>query len=225
MNRIRVINNTFQVLETPNLVYDGDMGLLVGGWNDPTLRGFCVKEFNTLEEAQCVAFRQSDINWYKLVSMHVDAYHLICKKVESVLAKHKFIYNIDKRLANPDDLKDITFDRVIKLGKRFSLTYDMNDIINITISNPWTENLREMANILKRALGMSRIDIVNGKIFHLIGKTDLGTTYEIKLWPTVVHNWAKWQNINCSKDNMAIKKMFEDVMKLQETIDNSLRIR
>lgn len=227
MNRIRKINNIYQVLSTPNLPMAPGMEIISGNWEDAHLKGFCVKDYDNLSDAQMDAFSQSDIDWNKLVSMHIDFFHIIKKKITSILDAHRFIYEIDARLTTPDDLKNITFDRVIKFGSRFTLTYDMNDIINITIVNPWTANLKEMVSILKKNpdLHIKNTEIFDEKITHIIGMTPLGTMYEIKLWPTIIHNWAKWQKINCVKNMEHMKHMYDRSLDLQKNMDNGLRIR
>ena len=227
MNRIRKINNIYQVLSTPNLPMAPGMEIISGNWEDAHLKGFCVKDYDNLSDAQMDAFSQADIDWHKLVGMHIDFYHMITKKIKSILDAHRFIYEIDTRLMTPDDLKNITFDRVIKFGSRFTLTYDMNDIVNITIINPWTDNLKEMVSILKKSpeLNIRNMEVFDGKITHIVGTTPLGTMYEIKLWPTVIHNWAKWQQVNCVKNMEHMKKMYDESLKLQKDIDKGMRIR
>jgi hypothetical protein len=227
MNRIRKINNTYQVLLTPSYATELNMELMVGNWSDPHLKGFYVKEFSTLQEAQHEALKYGNIEWDKLVRIHIDFFHIIKKKIKKILDEYKFIYELDAHLTSPNELKDTMFDRVIQFGNRFSLTYDLNDIMMIRIVNPWTKNLEEMCKILKKHkdLNLFSEKVVDKKIFHLIGKTTLGTTYEIKLWPTTIHHWAQWQKINKIKNTDNMKSFYDKTLKLQHLIDNDIHIR
>ena len=227
MNRIRKINNVYQVLHTPALQLEPHMELIAGNWEDPHLKGFYVKEFDSLADAQMEAFSQADIDWNKLVSMHADFYSYIVNQIKTVLDQHKFIYEIDERLMKPEELKHITFDRVINFGGRYTLTYNMNDIVNIVITNPWSKNLKEMAVILNNTpdLHIKKINVFDDVVVRLIGITPLGTTYEIKLWPTIIHNWAKWQQVNNETNMKHMKQLYNKTLKLQNTIDSDIRIR
>lgn len=223
MNRIRKINNIYQVLHTPDTYLTPSMEMLIGKWDDDNFIGFHVKEYTNLYEAQCDAYQHADIQWYKLVSMHVDSYHKIRKIIKDYLDVGGYIYEYDTRLATPEELKDITFDRIIR-NQRFTLTHNMNDIINISISNPWTQNVKMMANYLKniKELRIKYIKIYDNKVYHLIGKTDLGTIYEIKLWPTLIYNWAKWQIKNNNDD--IIKDSYKKIILSQNDLDNGIII-
>ena len=55
-----------------------------------------------------------------------------------------------------------------------------------------TENLKEMAKYLyqNKNLMINELKIVDSKIFYLLGQTPLGTTYEIKLIPTLLYYWV-----------------------------------
>lgn len=233
MNRIRYKSesDTYQVLLTPHLKFSPSMELLVGNWDDEHLRGFSIENYRTLPEAQCLALRLPDIDWYKLVRMHVDHYHILSKMVIDIAATHHYQVDTYPRLMSPEELKEVTFNRVENLGNRFGPTYGMNDIISICIVNPWTKNLKELADVLITIpeLRIKRKQVYHDKIIHLVGLTELGTTYEIKLWPTFLYNWGKWvyehryQNQNKSKE--ALDKLFTDSLNLQTQVDNGLILR
>ena len=128
-------------------------------------------------------------------------------------------------IVQPDDLKNTLFDRVIKFGDRFSLSHHMNDIISISIINPWSSNLQFMSRILMNSK-LRIIDRVNvDKLIHLVGLTPTGTTFEIKLWPTVIYNWSEWSRLSCNSSKDNIQKIYENAMKTQECIDKSKVIR
>ena len=131
MNRIRKIGDTYQVLITPSIVSDASIGLMYGNWTDADLKGFCIKAYDDLADAQCEALRLPDINWKRIVSSHVDFFKDIKQKVSNLLDKYNLIYEMKATIVQPDDLKNTLFDRVIKFGDRFSLSHHMNDIISI----------------------------------------------------------------------------------------------
>lgn len=196
MNRIRPYNGNYQVLYTPNLVIAPSMELVIGNWEDEHFRNFYIKEFPTLPDAQCAAFQLPDLDWYKLVRIHVDYFHHLSKLIGDVLSQHRFIVDYKPNLMDPQVLKEVTFNRVMQLGNRFNMTYGMNDIISFCIVNPWTANLTEIADVLASVpqLRIRRKRTYDGKMIHLIGYTELGSTYEIKLWPTVLYQWVTWKN-------------------------------
>lgn len=231
MNRIRHHNNAYQVLLTPHLKFAPSMELLVGNWDDEHLRGFSIVEYPTLPEAQCHAMRLPDIDWYKLVRMHIDYVHSLEKIINGTIQRHKFIVNLETKVMTPQELKEMTFRRVQNLGERYSVTYGANDIISFCIVNPWTKNLDELAHILTTIpeLRIKRHKIYNKKINHLIGLTELGSTYEIRLWPTILHHWAVWEyenkHINRNKNNDRVQKVYQVALKQQNDIDSGMFIR
>ena len=231
MNRIRLKNNTYQVLHTPNLVIFPAMELMVGNWEDDMLQGFYVEEFTTLEEAQCSAFQMPDIDWYRLVRMNVDHFHKYNRKISHFLKKFNFFANIDPHLMTPEELKNVTFDRVLNFGERYSTTYDMNDIITYNIIDPWSKNLFRIADSLEKipSLRIFNRRVYWNKIIVLTGYTELGLTYEIKLWPTVLYKWAKWtawyKNTNKNENQNIIEKQRVKSIELQYTIDKNFILR
>jgi hypothetical protein len=229
MNRIRHKDGQYQVLLTPHLTLLPSMELLVGNWDDEHLRGFSVQEYNTLPEAQLLAFRLPDLDWYKLVRMHINHYHDLLKIINHVIDKYHFIVNLIPKVTSPEELKTITFDRVLNLGHRYAATYNMNDIISFNIINPWTKNIDELSKVLISIpeLRIKKRKVYNHKIIHLIGLTELGSTYEIKLWTTVVFQTVKWLSEHSKENSNKTKldEMFKEALKLQSTIDKDLIIR
>lgn len=193
MNRILKYKDKFSVLITPTYTTSPSFEILLGNWTDEHLRGFKVMEFADLESAMEMAFKYPSIDWNKLVSAHEDSYQLISNSVKNNLSNGSFIVEIDSHLMNPTELKETMFKRVKHHGERFSLFYDANDIISINIINPWTQNLVEIANLLKTVpeLRIKKM-ITTPTHITLIGATDIGTLYEIRLWTSIFAQWARW---------------------------------
>jgi hypothetical protein len=107
----------------------------------------------------------------------------------------------------------------------------MNDIITINITDPWSKNLVRIANMLQQEPDLRIFDrkVYWNKIIILTGETELGLTYEIKLFPTVLWRWAKWTSwyghTNKNENQKAIENQRLKAVKLQDTIDNSMKIR
>jgi hypothetical protein len=231
MNRIRIKNNTYQVLHTPNLIIAPSMELLTGNWDDEDLKGFYVEEYDNLSEAQCSAFKMPDIDWYKLVRLNVDEYHKNNKYINHRLKQFNMFSNIESHLMSPDELKETTFNRVLKFGERYSTTYNMNDIITYSIIDPWTSNLNKISYMLEQD---DNLKIFNKKVYWnkitiLTGRTDLGLTYEIKLFPTILWKWAKWTHwyarTNKNENQIAIDTQRKKSIALQNTIDKTMNVR
>lgn len=231
MNRIRYKDGLYEVLLTPNHPVLPSMELLVGNWNDEHLRGFEVKKFKTLEDAQIIAMRLPDMDWYKLVRMHIEHFHNLTKSIKYIVEEYNFLADVYPKATTPEELKDITFNRVSNMGSRYAATYHMNDIISFSIVNPWTKNLDELSKILVNVpeLRIKRKQVYNGKIIHLIGVTELGSTYEIKLWPSIIYQAAVWafkhEFPHDKRNTKKLDMMYNNALKLQNQIDSSIVIR
>jgi hypothetical protein len=231
MNRIRQSKNGFQVLITPNLGIAPSMELMTGHWDDDDLCGFYIEEYSCLDDAQCVAFRLPDIDWYKLVRLHADHYHQLNNFIKSVIFDYKFMVELKANYMSPEILKETTFNRVSNLGDRYSMTYDMNDIISFNIVNPWTKNVEKLAKILQEMpeLRIKDVKVYGNKVIHLTGLTELGTTYEIRLWPTILYQWAEWHNThshrNTNVSNEKLNAIYKKYWDLQDNVDRSIHIR
>lgn len=114
---------------------------------------------------------------------------------------------------NPSELKQTMFQRVYQHGRRFNLFYDANDVICINIINPWTKNLVEIANLLKviPELRIKKV-IRNPTHFCLVGTTDVGTTYEVRLWTTLIAQYVRW----LYKNNISLEAHVPELLKLIE---------
>lgn len=226
MNRIREYNFRYQVLITPTMPYHTSFELMLGNWTDEHLRNYYILEFDNLGDAQCEAFKHPDLDWEKLVLLHQNAFYDLKNLIREVLNLHKFIGEFQPRIFSPEELKKTMFDRVMYYGKRFTLKFNMNDIIAFHIVNPYTKNLNEISNYLENEsrLRINRKFINNG-VIHLIGKTDVGTTYEIGLWPTMIAQWARWIEENPQISNENKKYTFIESIKKQDLLDNGFEIR
>ena len=226
MNRIRKFGNKWQVLITPTQHYNPQFEILVGGWDDDYLRDFSIQEYDTLGEAQVEAFKYSDIDWVRMVLMHKSAFHDTKKLIEANLQKHKFICDFVPQFMSPKQVKEAMFDRVMTHQDRFRLVYHMNDIVSFHIINPWTKNVREIADKLIQDSNLKIIKAYNSYgMIHLVGKNDLGTTYEIGVWTTLLANWARWAEMHPTINSEVKKKALDDTIKKQKEMDTGYSLR
>jgi Pyruvate-formate lyase len=228
MNRIRKIENIYQVLITPVQKYNAGFEILRGSFNvnDQYLTNYTIMEFSTLYEAQNEASKYPDLDWDSLVLLHQNVYIDLKKYIKNILDKNNFIYEYEPRISTSASLKNIIFDRVMKYGKRFVLSYNMNDIISFNIINPWSCNLEEMSSILESSSQLKIIKKMKSNSFiSLIGKTDVETNYEIRLWPTLLYNWAKWNTMHNICDNEIRIKSLNRCLEAQNCVDEILLIR
>lgn len=226
MNRIRQHNGKHQVIITPHHRFDTGFELMLGNWTDSKLKNYSIKEFTNLEDAQCEALLYPDIDWLKIVLFHKEIYLKLHKIIKSELETNNFIVDFEAKIMTADELKNTMFNRVMQYGKRFNLSYNLNDIIGFHIINPWNSNLNEIKQILikNKTLRISKIHEVKGSI-KLIGVTDIGTTYEITLWPTLIAQWARWVSKEKNLSEKAIDDAFNDAVKAQEQINNTINLR
>lgn len=227
MNRIlkNSDNNSYQVLVTPTYVSSPSMEIFLGNFMDEKIRGYYIKEFRTLQDAMDLAFKYPSIDWNKLVNMHEDSYVIITNTIKKALANSSFIVEIDSHLMDPTELKETMFKRVAHYGERFSLFYDANDIISVNIINPWTRNVNEMANLLKVIPELHIKKIIRTKThLTLIGRTDVDTVYEIRLWTSMIAQWARWIHIN-NLNPRAYIGMLSQIIAKQKIIDDGDIVR
>jgi hypothetical protein len=229
MNRIRKMGKKYQVLCTPNHEYDSDIEFLLGTWSDSDICGFAVIEFNNFVEAKFEADKFPDINWTKIVQFHKDNFYHLRDIVKITIEDTGMIVGFYPKLMSPEEAKHIMFERIISFQKsdmEFRMLDGMNDIISYTITNPWVKNLREIIKILFNNIELRLFKkIEKNNMFHLIGKTHIGTTYEIILYPDLIYNWVQWQNNNTWLHENQKDKSLKKVIELQKIIDNSFRLR
>lgn len=226
MNRILKKDNMYLVIVTPEYVSNSSTELMLGAWcNDQHIRGYKILAFRTMENAMEVAFKYPSIDWNKIVNMHVDSYKTITKTVNNVLSSHSYIVEIDSHLMSPDELKNTMFKRVAHYGERFSLFYDANDVISINIVNPWTRNTVEIAKLLKTIPELRIKKTVNTKShIKLIGLTGVDTTYEIRIWTSLLAQWFRWI-LNNDLDPNGYINMLPQIYAQQQVVDNGDIVR
>ena len=235
MNRIRQVGKNFQILVTPHQKYDLGFEYLLGSWTDDSIIGFEVKEYKTYYDAEEEASEHPDINWDQLVDYHKDAYICLSDYIKKIVAKTKMSFEIKCQLMTPEQTKNTMFDRVLK-GQQlmaeshdtagFRTVYNMNDIISFRIINPWSKNLEDIAMILMQSDRLrifKRID--KNTIIQLIGRTDIGTSYEIILVPSILSNWMDWRILNPGLSITHHQSTLKNCIKTQKIIDTTPILR
>ena len=219
MNKIRRRNNGYEVLHSPHQKYNTGFEFLLGSWTDEGLKGFEISEYETLTEAQMVAAESPDINWEQLYDYHIDSFQYIKDLVNDVIKKANMTVQLKTQLLKPDEIKNKMFDRVSK-GDDFRLVYDMNDIVSFSIINPWTKNLDDLETYIvnNERLAIFQINRKNG-ITHLIGRTSIGTTYEILLIPNMVSHWMEWKKQHPDASSKRQIAELKNCLNIQRQID------
>ena len=228
MNRIRKADGKYQVLITPTIQMSPDSSLLIGNWEDESLRNYSVLQFETMNDAMCESYNYPDIDWYKIVLNHKYIFQRLESTLQKIINENKLNVEFRSKLLDPVSLKNMMSDRVIKAGERFNLKTGINDIISFTIINPWSNNLHNIAKLIENYqehvyrddLRIRSKKIIDGKIIYLHGVTEFGTIYEIKLIPTLLQQWVDWYNKNGHQNEEVATKLYNDVLKKQEAMDN-----
>lgn len=229
MNRIRKFGTTYQVLITPTQVSNAGFELLRGdlsSFDDSFLRNYTVLTFNTMAEAQVEAFNYPDIDWDSLVLLHNNAYVDLRELIKQDLDAVNINIIFEPHMMTSLELKDTVFNRVIRYGERFNLSYNMNDVISFNIVNMWTKNLDEIASHLVNdfRLRIRKVKRVSG-IIILMGITEVSSAYEIRLIPTVFDQYIKWMKKNDITNTELKQNMLEKCLKQQAQIDNGPVVR
>lgn len=201
MNRIRKYKNKIQVLITPHHKFDSGFELMLGNWTDIHLKNYNVLNFNTMEDAINEALRYPDINWDQMILWHKNNFNKITEIIQYELRINNFNVEFKHRLLNSYQIKNIMFDRIMALGERFRLGYHLNDIISYHITNLFSDDIRALTEILSENQALRIIYKTNDNgIIKLVGKTDIGTTYEIVLWTTFT-----MVDVRCKKSTSSFK--------------------
>lgn len=233
MNRIRRVDDIFQVLITPYLKVAPDVPLLIGNWDDENLRNYSVISYESLNDAQCEAFNYPDIDWHRIVLSHEHIFIRLRDTIKDLLDQYDFKVEFKANIMDGEMLKNTIFNRVERDGERFNLRFAMNDIISFTIVNPWFNNLNKISHMLENYRAhLARDDlrirykrILDGKIIILHGHTELGTIYEIRLVPSTLDQWAMWmRDIGFSKGNQGTK-LYKKLIKQQDRLDHEIVLR
>jgi len=227
MNRIRKVDNGYQVLITPDIKVSPDSALLIGNWTDENLRNYYLLHFHSLNDAQCAAYDYPDIDWYRIVLNHKYIFLRLKDTIQTILKNNNLNVELQSVLMEPEMLKEVIFERVARGGDRFNLRYGMNDVISFTIVNPWSNNLHTIAKLIENHrehlyrddLRIRYKKIVDGKIICLYGATEFGTIYEIRLIPTLLQQWGEWYNKVGYKNGRNADDLYNKYLKQQNEID------
>lgn len=233
MNRIRKINNVYQVLITPNIKVSPDSSLMLGNWEDEELRNFFILEFDTLRAAQCEAFKHPDIDWYRIILNHKNIFYRLELLLEHIIHETGFTVEFHPTLMDPEQFKNTIFDRVMKSGERFNLRYGLNDIMNFTIVNPWFSNLEKLSkkieayrdHLYRNDVRIRSKKILDKKIIFLYGSTELGTVFQIKLTPTLLYQYSEWLKKKGQVDEDNFNGIYRKILESQDYLDNSIVLR
>lgn len=233
MNRIRKHKGFYQVLITPNIKISPDSSIMIGNWEDSELSGFSIMEFETLGDAQVEAFLYPDIDWYRIVLNHKYIYIRLRDVLSQIISDNNYKVQLYSKLMSPNEFKNAMFDRIIHNNNHFNLRYDFSDIISFTIVNMWSSNLQKLSktieqhreHLVRNDLRIKHKKIIDNKIICLLGSTEFGTTYTVKLLPTLLHQWATWH-----KEIGHIKKqqsadLYKQYLQSQEQIDLGKTLR
>lgn len=226
MNRIRKYNNVYQVLITPDIKISPDSAILIGNWDDENLRNFRVMEFTTLNDALAESYKYPDLDWYRLTLNHEQIFLRLKDLISGILKEGNFMVDFKATLMDADTMKNSMFNKVMIGGDNFNLKNDFNNIICFTIVNPWTNIVHKISKTLeiyrsylyRDDLRIMNKKIIDGKIIHLYGYTELGTLYLIKIIPTLLYQWSQWTLKN-GYENPENKKIFMQLLKTQDIID------
>lgn len=183
MNRIRKINNKYEILITPNLLYQTGLELMLGNWTDKNFDGFRIEYYNSIEDAINILCNYPELNFDQLVLYHREIYNklfeLILKEIQKLNINEKI--NIAPKLMNSKNLQEILFNRVKIHGNKFRLLYNMTDIISFNISCK-KEISDYLINIFSTNQALRILyKSTNNNTIKLVGQTDIGTTYEINI--------------------------------------------
>jgi hypothetical protein len=98
----------------------------------------------------------------------------------------------------------------------------MNDCVGYHIINPWQQNLKEIATILRSIpeLRINRSSTDNG-VIRLVGTTDMSTSYEIVLWPTLLAQYARWVERHPESSEEQRQKLFKQMTDAQRAVEDS----
>lgn len=191
MNRIRNINNKYEVLINNNYTTNPSIEVTLGELFNTQLRNYEIKIFDNLQDALNLAYDYPPLNFNKMHSDCVDNFKKLIYLINKVLKEQNV--NIKPKLLEPEEIKNMLFDRILQKGRRFTFYYNFNDIISFDIINPYYHNLIEISSILQQTKEL-RIIKIEKTLTHIkvIGLTDNNITYEIRLWTSILFNFMTW---------------------------------
>lgn len=219
MNRIREINNKYQLLINNNYTTNPSIELTLGDiLNKEQLKNYEIKHYDNLQDAINEAYNYPPINFNKIHSDSVDIFKRLNLLVNNILLNENII--IKPKLLLPNEIKNMLFDRILKHGNRFNFYFNFNDIITFDLIHSHTNNLLNIINILKKhkELQIIRIEKTLTHI-KLIGLTENNLTYEIRLWTSILYDFMNWIYYN-NKNLLDYMDDLMDNLQKQKIIDN-----
>lgn len=191
MNRIRNINNKYEVLINNNYTTNPSIEVSLGELFNTQLRNYEIKIFDNLQDALNLAYNYPPLNFNKMHSDCVDNFKKLTYLINKILKEQNV--NIKPKLLESEEIKNMLFDRILQKGRRFTFYYNFNDIISFDIINPYYHNLIEISSILQQTKEL-RIIKIEKTLTHIkvIGLTDNNITYEIRLWTSILFNFMTW---------------------------------
>ena len=219
MNRIREINNKYQLLINNNYTTNPSIELTLGDiLNKEQLKNYEIKHYDNLQDAINEAYNYPPINFNKIHSDSVDIFKKLNLLVNNILLNENII--IKPKLLLPNEIKNMLFDRILKHGNRFNFYFNFNDIITFDLIHSHTNNLLNIINILKKhkELQIIRIEKTLTHI-KLIGLTENNLTYEIRLWTSILYDFMNWI-YNNNKNLLDYMDDLMDNLQKQKIIDN-----
>lgn len=215
MNRIRLHNNRYQVLITPEYKMSPDSSLLIGNWTDPSFNGFNIITFNNYQDAFKEAMKYQNIDWDRLYLSHTEIYKRLHKLLVEILNDSYLDADVQPKLMKPYQIKNAMMDRV---NPKFTLYHDMNDIISFTIYTKYTDDVFNISAFIERfkfrynndVLRIRNKHIIDDHIIMLIGVTEQQTTYKILIMPSLFYG-----------KNLGSKDVYDKLRKQQDIIDKN----
>ena len=125
MNRIRYLNNEYQVLVTPenrtspfssiiNFISNEDyLNDDLGLFDDSYLKNSKILFFDNLSDAQYEALKYPDIDWKRIVMDHKHIYNNLKSNILNFIEKNEFTVYFEPKILSSIELKNSIFDRVL----------------------------------------------------------------------------------------------------------------
>jgi hypothetical protein len=237
MNRIRKVKNIYQVLVSTNSSINNsidstnspDNSYLIGNWSDANFKNYRIIELPTLNTALSESLMHPDIDWYRLILNHKHIYNRLVSLINALLVRYNFNNKVQlvSKLLSPEELKHSMFD-VALMQNNNAFHLNNNNIISFTIINPFSINLNKIANIFENYrehynrddLRIIKKKIIDNKIILFSGLTEFGTSYEIRLIPSLVYQYVVWGNI----DNNLYKNLIVNQSKIDSDLEHVIVI-
>lgn len=222
MDRIRRYKDGFQVLITPNQQYNVGFEYVIGSWSDGSLKGFKVVEVDSLDKAVDLADNHPNINWNQLVEFHKDSFLYLEALIKKIISYSKIQALLNSKLMEPEEAKNTLMNRILKYQNNgsFRIVNNMNDIVSFEITAKTSVDLEKLAiHLMKNSKLKIFKSFEKNKVIHLIGRTDISTTFEIILVPTLIKDWMIMRN----KTNMNIEETISslhEIISIQNKIDS-----